>query len=99
MSDLGGTGMAIMMAAAWTMAEIDQETDTSFERTTEIADSPAYEKYDREAQRGEVQVLIVDRFLVKASGSAASVDVLRGLVQSVDLDQLADWRDEGRPAS
>ena len=96
-SDLGGTGVAIMMAAAWTMTEIDQETDTSFERTTEIAGYPAYESFDTERRRGEMQLLVADRFLVKAAGSNVDPDVLRDLAQSVDLEQLADWRDEGRP--
>ena len=96
-SDLGGTGMAIMMAAAWTMAEIDQETDTSYERTTEIGGHPGYAKYDTDGARGEAQLLVADRFLVKASGSGVSDDALLDLVQSVDLDQLASWRDEGRP--
>ena len=96
-SDLGGTGMAIMMAAAWTMAEIDQETDTSYERTTEIAGYPGYAKYDTDGARGEAQLLVADRFLVKASGSDVSDGALMDLVQSVDLDQLAGWRDEGRP--
>ena len=96
-SDLGGAGVAIMMAAAWTMAEIDQETDTSFERTTEIGGHPGYESYDRESRSGDVQILVADRFLVKAEGSGLEADALRDLVTSVDLRELASWRDEGLP--
>ena len=97
-SDLGGAGMAIMMAAAWTMAEVDQETDTSFERTAEVEGYPGYESYDTERERGEVQLLVADRFLVKASGSSVPYETLRELAAAVDLGALESWKDEGRPA-
>lgn len=97
-SDLGGAGMAIMMAAAWTLAEVDQETDTSFERTIEIEGYPGYESYDAERESGEVQLLVADRFLVKTSGSSVPHETLRALATSVDLDRLEAWKDEGRPA-
>ena len=96
-SDLGGAGMAIMMAAAWTMAEVDQETDTSFERTSDIEGHPGYESFNTESRRGDVQLLVADRFLVKTQGSDLDYETLRALATSVDLGQLADWKDEGRP--
>ena len=97
-SDFGGAGAGVLMAAAWTLAEVDRETDTLFERTVEIAGYPGYESHDTSAQRGEVQLLVADRFLVQARGTRVSHETLRALATAVDLATLEGWKDEGRRA-
>lgn len=97
--DLGGAQMALMMGLAWTLAEVDRETSTGFERTVRLDGHPAYEEFDSATRTGKVQVLVADRFLVEAQGRLVEIDALRQAVRSVDLAALARMRDEGRPPS
>ncbi len=95
-SDLGGVGMAAMFGAAWTMASIDRETETEYERTTEIEGHPGYIKYDNANRSGDFQVLVEGRFLVAAQGYGVSDDQLRTALTSIDIDRLEGMRDHGR---
>jgi hypothetical protein len=95
-TDLGGVAMAAMMGAAWTMAEVDRESDRDYERTTRLDGHPAFEKYDRQDRSGDFQVLVADRFLVQATGAGVADDQLRDAVRAVDLGRLEGMRDEGR---
>lgn len=97
LTDLGGAQAAMLFGAAWTMVDMDKETDTGFERTTEIAGNPGYEKYDSGSERGEMQAIVADRFLVKVEGRSVTEDQLRGVMTALDFDALDDMRDEGRP--
>ncbi|MFN3598089.1 MAG: hypothetical protein ACK41D_12575 [Rubricoccaceae bacterium] len=94
--DLGGAQMALMMGLAWTMAEVDRETSTGFERTMRLDGHPGYEEHDAAARTGKVQVLVADRFLVEAQGRLLESDALRAAVRSVNLAALEQMRDEGR---
>jgi hypothetical protein len=95
-TDLGGVAMAAMMGAAWTMAEVDRESERDYERTTRLSGHPAFEKYDREDRSGDFQVLVADRFLVQATGRGVTDDQLRDALRAVDFDRLEGMRDEGR---
>ena len=89
MSDYGGTGLANMMAAGWTMQEIDRETETGFERTTTIAGHKAKESYDSADQGGTTEVMVAGRFLVEVSGRGVKAEAIRGAVEKIDLAKLA----------
>lgn len=94
--DMGGAQAAMMFGAAWTLMSVDRETQTSYERTAQVEGFPGYEKYDREGRSGEIQALVADRFLVKASGRGIDDGVLGELLRGVDLQALEGMRDEGR---
>lgn len=93
--DMGGV-QALMMGLSWLMVERDSESGTRIERTMEFEGYPAYLEYDSDGGRGTLQVLVADRFVVKAEGSGVEVDQLEALVESVGLGTLEGWRDEGR---
>ncbi|GAB5537738.1 MAG: hypothetical protein Rubg2KO_39870 [Rubricoccaceae bacterium] len=95
-TDMGGIQMAMMFGLAWTMAEIDRESGTKIERTMEYEGYPAYLEFDSDGGRGSLQVLVADRFVVEATGNGLTEDQLEELVQSVGLNTLEGWRDEGR---
>jgi len=89
-TDMGGTGTLMGMAAAgWTMAEIDRETDTGYERTTVIDGNKAHETYDTEEKRGEIEVLVAGRFMVEIDGQGVTADQLKSAVGKIDLKKLA----------
>ena len=87
--DYGGTGVASMMATAWTMSQIDRESDTGYERTTEINGNKALERYDTGANYGELQVLVAGRFLVEIEVRDGKPEDLRAAAEALDLAKLA----------
>lgn len=89
--DLGGTG-AIMGLAAWSMVDIDKETENGYEKTGKIGDNKSYEKYDNANKSGEISVLVGKRFMVTAKGDGISMDKIKGAVDDVDLAKLADLK-------
>jgi hypothetical protein len=95
-TDFGGVAMATMIGAAWTLASIDRESDTEFERTTTIGGHPAYIKYNHQDRSGNYQQWIAERFLVEANGRGLSEEQMRQALASVDARQLVAMRDEGR---
>jgi hypothetical protein len=87
--DTGGiSGMATMAMAAWTMADIDKETTTGYEKTTKIEGFKAFEKYDNEGKDGEINVLVADRFVVNVHGNNVTVDQMKDSLKDVNLEKL-----------
>ena len=81
-----------MALAGWSMAEIDKETTTGYEKTTKIEGYKAFEKYDNEGKSGELNVLVADRFVVNVQGDHITVDQLKGALKDLDLTKLGDLK-------
>ncbi|QDK83720.1 transposase [Spirosoma sp. KCTC 42546] len=93
LSLIDGGGSAMMMGlAAWSMLEIDKETENGYEKTTKIGDNKAYEKYDNANKDGEIAVLVNKRFIVSIKGRGVSMDKIKAALEDVDLDKLADLK-------
>lgn len=89
--DAGGTG-ALMGLAAWSMIDVDKETENGYERTGKIGDYKSYEKYDNANKDGEIAVLVKNRFVVTVKGTGVSAEKLKATLEDVDLDKLADMK-------
>ena len=89
--DGGGSAMMIGLAA-WSMMEVDKETEHGYEKTTTIGDNKAYEKYDNADKDGEVNVLVNKRFIVTAKGRGVSMDKIKAALDDIDLDKLGDLK-------
>ncbi|MBE9465395.1 hypothetical protein ACFP1I_22850 [Dyadobacter subterraneus] len=88
--DTGGVaGISTMALAAWSMADIDKETATGYEKTTKREGYKGYEKYDNQNKSGELNVLVADRFVVNVNGNNLSVDQLKSILGAIDLDKLS----------
>jgi len=88
--DTGGVaGVATMALAAWTMADIDKETDTGYEKTTQLEGHKGYEKYNNDTRSGELNVLVADRYVVNINGSNVSMDQLKNVLGDLDLEKLS----------
>ncbi|HFE64505.1 MAG TPA: hypothetical protein ENK14_08860 [Caldithrix sp.] len=88
-TDMGNmSGYAAMAAYAWTMAEIDRESDNGYERTTEYAGHKAFEEYNSRSKSGEIQVLVAKRFIVEVEGSEVKMDDVKNAVKKIQLDKL-----------
>jgi hypothetical protein len=91
--DTGGiAGVSTMTLAAWSMAEIDKETTTGYEKTTKIEGFKAFEKYDNEQKSGELNVLVAERYLINVEGNNVSIQQLKDCLKDIDLDKLSDLK-------
>lgn len=95
-----GTAKGLLALAEWSGMENERETDTGYEKTYRRDGRLVHEQWDRSNQFGEYAVVLGDRFTVKVSGGADSVDELKAAAAELDLRQLEALKDEGvRPAN
>lgn len=89
LTDYGGSGFAGMMASAWVMTEIDRESDGGYERTIKIGPHRGIERFDSEAQFGELQLLVDARHMVEITVRDGAPADLRAAIDALALDSLA----------
>ena len=90
LSLVDGGGSAMMMGlAAWSMIDVDKETENGYEKTGKIGDNKSYEKYDNSSKDGEIALLVNKRFIVTAKGRGVSMDKIKAALGDVDLDKLS----------
>ncbi len=95
-SDMGTlTGLTAMAAYGWAMTEIDRESESGYEKTTTIGGHKAHEKFDKEGQRGEIDVLVANRFIVEVKGNGIPMDTVKGALSKIDLGKLDAMKGEG----
>ena len=91
--DTGGiAGAATMAMAAWTMADIDKESDTSYEKTTQLDGYKAFEKYDSQSKSGELNLLVADRYVVNVNGNNVTMEQMKNALADLNLNRLADLK-------
>jgi len=73
----------------WTMVQVDQKTDTGYEKTTTYAGHKAIEEYDRQDQHGEFRVFVADRFIVEITGDNVTMETIKKAMGQIDLKKLA----------
>ncbi|MEQ9503662.1 MAG: hypothetical protein RIT81_42800 [Deltaproteobacteria bacterium] len=94
--DMGSMkGFAAMAAAGWAMAEIDRESDDGYERTSKIDGHKSYEKWSSKTMRGQVKLILADRFMVEVEGRKVPMKDLLATAKGLPLDDLVDMKDEG----
>ena len=89
--DAGGSG-AMMGMAAWSMLDMDKETESGYEKTTKIGDNKAYEKYDNANKSGEIAVLVKNRYIVTVKGNGVDMNKIKAVLDDVDLDKLGEMK-------
>lgn len=90
-------GIAGKAMLAWMSAEIDNESDDGYEKTTDYKGYKAYEKYSQEDQQGKLSVIIEERFLVNVEGSNTDMASIKRAMSAVDLKKLKKLKDFGVP--
>jgi major membrane immunogen (membrane-anchored lipoprotein) len=94
--DMGNmSGLAGLATWGWTIAEIDKETETGYERTTKYQGHKAFEKYDNQYQNGNIDVLVEGRFMVSVNGNNVPMETIKSALDDIDLGKLAAMKDFG----
>jgi len=71
------------------MTGYQKETDSGYERAAKVGGNPGWEKWDSEAKRAELGVIVGQRFLVTAEGIDTDVKTVQDVIGKMDLGKLA----------
>jgi hypothetical protein len=95
-TDLGTMkGVSRYAGFAWSMADIDKETDTGYERTISYKGHKGFEEYDEEQKEGKIEIIVAGRFAVEIDGYEIKNDKLKDALEDIDIDKLEGWKDKG----
>jgi hypothetical protein len=76
---------AMFMASGY-----EERSDDGYKKAGTIAGSPGFESWEKDAKRGEVTVIVANRFVVQAKGRRVpSVDPVKKAIETIDLAKLA----------
>lgn len=93
--DYAYIGMLYAPVRMWLKMKINKESTEGFERTTEIAGYPAYEKWEISGEHAEVTVLVGDRFIVNIDTRKLPENKPREIAEHMNLGKLA--KEKGQP--
>ena len=71
------------------MTGYSKQTSTGYEKATKVAGQPGWEKWDSEAKRAEVGLVVGQRFLVTVEGNNTDTKTVQDIVGKMDLGKLA----------
>ena len=92
-----GSAKGLLGLASWAGVEGEKQTSSGYEKTYREDGNLIHEEW--RGSEGEYVTVVADRFTVKVMGQADSIDELKSAVGEVDLDALADLKDEGVKAN
>ena len=90
-----GSAKGLMALAGWAAVQNDRETDHGYDKTYKQDGRLVHEQWDSQNKSGEYGIVLGDRFSVKVSGNADSIDQLKAAVASVNLSGLEALKDQG----
>ena len=90
------TGYAQMLIAPWAMflaSGYSRETNEGYEKATSVGGQPGFERWEKSAKRGELNVFVGKRFLVTIEGDdLADTRVLHEIASKMDLGKIASLK-------
>jgi hypothetical protein len=87
--DTAMSKMLTMPYQMFLMTGYQKETDTGYEKAAKVGGNPGWEKWDSEAKRAELGVIVGQRFLVTVEGSGTDVKTVQDVIGKMDLGKLA----------
>lgn len=90
-----GSAKGIMALAGAVGVEADNETDHGYDKTYKQDGRLVHEQWDSQSKYGEFGIILGDRFSVKVSGNADSIDQLKAAVGSINLAGLEALKNQG----
>ena len=96
-TDAGGAS-GFMALAGWANVESETERTNGYERTRKVDGRMVHEEWNNRSEgggNGEYSTTLADRFMVKVSGDAGSIDELKSALGSLNLAGLEALKGEG----
>lgn len=88
-----GSAKGLLGLASWAGVEGEKQTSSGYEKTYRADGRLVHEEWN--GSNGEYAVVLGERFTVKVSGQAASIDELKSAITEVNLSGLEALRNEG----
>ncbi|MBK7475721.1 MAG: hypothetical protein IPI11_06805 [Haliscomenobacter sp.] len=88
MADLGPMAGLVGAIAVWANVEMDNTTETGYERTITVQGYKAMETFDRASKTGELNILVGDRFMVHLQGEQIKERTLSDAAEKLALKKL-----------
>jgi hypothetical protein len=71
----------------------EERSDNGYKRSGTIAGSPGFESWEERANRGEVTVIVANRFVVQATGRrVGGIGAVKKAVEAIDLAKLGTMK-------
>jgi hypothetical protein len=87
------TGFSQLLVAPWSMMMAmgySKESSNGYEKATTIANTPGFEKWEKNSKNGEINLFVGKRFLLTIEGNdIADTKVLHEFAGQMDLGKLA----------
>ena len=77
---------------AWKSIEIDKEGDDGFERTTKIAEQPAFQSFQKEGKSGQVNIFVAGRYLVTVQLNNVTGDDVKKVGDALPIAKLVELK-------
>lgn len=90
-----GSAKGLMGLAGLANVEADKETDRGYDKTYKRDGRLIHEQWDSQDKHGEYSIVLGDRFSVKVSGHAESIDQIKSAVAGLNLAGLEALKDQG----
>ncbi|MCL2636346.1 MAG: YIP1 family protein, partial [Betaproteobacteria bacterium] len=90
-----GSVKGLVSLAGWAGVESSQETDQGYEKTYQQGGRLVHERWDSQSNSGEFSIVLGERFSVKVSGDAGSINELKNAITSLDLAGLEALKNQG----
>ena len=90
-----GSAKGLVALVGWAAVQNDKQTDHGYEKTYKDGGRLVHEQWDDQTKYGEYGVVVGDRFTIKVSGNADSMDQLKAAVGSINLAGLEALKDLG----
>jgi hypothetical protein len=90
-----GTAKGLMAMAGWAAIDSDKETEHGYDKTYKQDGRLVHEEWNSEDKHGEYGIVLGDRFSVKVSGNADSINDIKAAVASINLAGLEALKTQG----
>lgn len=85
--DVGAAGALAALGGALNV-QSNRQTETGYEKTESIDGRMVTEKWDNESRRGSYGVLVGNRLMVQAEGTAPNIDTLKEAVHAIGIERV-----------
>lgn len=90
-----GSAKGLLALAGFAAVDSQKETDHGYDKTYRQGGRLVHEEWDNAGKSGEFGIVLGERFAVKVSGNAGSIDELKAAVAGLNLAGLEALKDQG----
>ncbi len=95
-TDPGSLAGPFALANVWLNVEVDKESGDGYEKTSTVGGRKIHEKWSKGSKRGEVQMVVGNRFMVEVDAEGVEMSDVKTLLGKIDVAKLEAMKGEGK---